>query len=177
MSLSIGEHIDDKEQEELIKEYVTYLKPKSVLEVGCGKGRLAKYFEGVEYVGIDKKEEYLPKESLPGQEFKIMKGSDLKFPDKLFDMSFTCTVLMHNENGEDLIKEMIRVTNRFVLFIEAKRGFLYVRRHDYERICNDAGFELWDFRTLRTSDRFRLALWFYRRKRTRLPKMEIKEEE
>lgn len=173
---TVGKHIDDLEQEQLIEEYMEYLKPKSTLDIGCGKGRMMQYCV-YKYLGIDKNKDYIKyaKEKFGEQYFKVVNVKILPFEDKEFDMSFTCTVLMHNVNGGEILKEMTRVTKRFIVLIETTAmPFQGTYNHAYSLIATMNGFELFDYRRLRTSVTTKkpLSLWFFRRKKTKYPKVE-----
>jgi len=159
----IHQHKDDMEQQQLIKEYSEFLQPKSVLDVGAGYGRLSQYFEG--WIGIDRRRRHIEKAS---GDRVICRGGILPFPDKKFDLVFSCTVLMLNVNGIPIIEEMARVSKRCVLFMEMNKDGRWFFRHPYEEIMKSQNFNLFDFRSLRTSDGRRpLALWLFRRKGSR----------
>jgi len=162
--MTICIHKDDLEQKQLILEYSKFLCPKKTLDIGAGEGRLTSFFDML-YVGIDKNRKHLKK--LDGNKI-ITRAKKLPFKDKFFDFVFSCTVVMLNENAEDIIKEMARVSKRCVLFLEAKKRIGWAFRHPYEEIMKDNNFELYDYRSLRTSPKGKpLAVWLFRRKGSR----------
>jgi len=134
--LTIHTQIDDEEQRQLIEEYSKFLNPTNTLEVGTGYGRMSQYFS--DYIGLDKNKKHIIKST--GDRILAI-GDYLPFPDRSFDLIFTCTALMLNKNGETIINEIIRCSNRFVLFIELKKDTKWAYRHQYE-ILEKEGFEL-----------------------------------
>lgn len=89
--------IDSKKIEE--KKIVKLVNPKNkiVLEIGCGKGNVAKFLAPLcsQYIGIDIDKKVINQakkntKSLPSISFFVRSGDNTKFKDKSFD-----TVLMH----------------------------------------------------------------------------------
>jgi len=102
----------------MVSEWVNYLKPKKVLDVGCGRGPYLvalKEFE-VECYGIDKSEEAIEASLVPN----LVTLGDIKqipYPDNSFDLVICIDVLEHL-NLEEIpiaIKELIRVSNKYIL--------------------------------------------------------------
>ena len=92
-----------------------------VLDVGCASGgffNIMRSFEPrIEYTGIDLSEKAvaLACERYPEASFVLTEGFDLPFEDDTFDIVH-CTSVFNNEpNYQAMLKEMYRVSNRFVL--------------------------------------------------------------
>ncbi len=92
-----------------------------VLDVGCASGgffNIMRSFEPcVEYTGVDLSERAveLARERYPEARFIVTEGFGLPFEDNTFDIVH-CTSVFNNEpNYQAMLKEMYRVSNRFVL--------------------------------------------------------------
>ena len=93
----------------------------TVLDVGCASGgffNIMRSFEPhIEYTGIDLSEKAvaLARERYPEATFQVTEGFDLPFEDNAFDLVH-CTSVFNNEpNYQPMLKEMYRVSNRFVV--------------------------------------------------------------
>ena len=113
----------NQEFAKFIRDLVTSLRSDSVLEVGCNTGNDLKEFpENVEVNGIDLNDHALEiaKQKLPS--FKFKKGSilDIPFEDSSIDFVFTHNLLNYipNEEMEKAIKEMFRVSKKYILTCE-----------------------------------------------------------
>jgi len=92
-----------------------------VLDVGCASGgfyNIMRSFEPhIEYTGIDLSEKAveLAMERYPEARFMVTEGFRLPFQDNEFDIVH-CTSVFNNEpNYQEMLEEMYRVSNRFVL--------------------------------------------------------------
>jgi ubiquinone/menaquinone biosynthesis C-methylase UbiE len=92
-----------------------------VLDVGCASGgffNIMRSFEPhIEYTGIDLSEKAveLATERYPAAKFMVTTGFRLPFHDNDFDIVH-CTSVFNNEpNYQEMLEEMYRVSNRFVL--------------------------------------------------------------
>ena len=92
-----------------------------VLDVGCASGgffNIMKSFEPhIEYTGIDLSDTAveLATERYPEAKFMVTTGFGLPFQDNDFDIVH-CTSVFNNEpNYQEMLEEMYRVSNRFVL--------------------------------------------------------------
>jgi len=92
-----------------------------VLDVGCASGgfyNIMRSFEPhIEYTGIDLSEKALELavERYPEARFVVTEGFRLPFQDNEFDIVH-CTSVFNNEpNYQEMLEEMYRVSNRFVL--------------------------------------------------------------
>src|SRR6266576_596786 len=112
----------------LLKE-VRKINPESILDVGCGEGftlsklkeaGLRKKLEGVEYldtaIALGKKER---------PDIHIKKGTiyDLPYKDNAFDLVLCTEVLEHLEEPEKALKELIRVSKRYMLLTVPNEPF------------------------------------------------------
>jgi ubiquinone/menaquinone biosynthesis C-methylase UbiE len=92
-----------------------------VLDVGCASGgffNIMRSFEPhIDYTGIDLSDKAveLAKERYPEARFIVTEGFRLPFQDNEFDVVH-CTSVFNNEpNYQEMMEEMYRVSNRFVL--------------------------------------------------------------
>ena len=92
-----------------------------VLDVGCASGgffNIMRTFEPlIEYTGIDLSEMAvkMARERYPEATFQVTEGFDIPFEDNTFDLVH-CTSIFNNEpNYQAMLKEMYRVSNRFVI--------------------------------------------------------------
>jgi ubiquinone/menaquinone biosynthesis C-methylase UbiE len=132
---------------------------KTVLEIGSGPGGnldfiFAKGCKKITGVDISQQMVLLSKELLAGKDIDILKinGTVLPFPDNVFDIVFTSTVLQHNTDEEELlqlIKEICRVAKEEVLLVERIES--KIKGHEtnlgrpieyYETLLRENGFEL-----------------------------------
>jgi SAM-dependent methyltransferase len=108
---------------EWIAERLASYQPASILEVGCGYGKLLRALRNrldVRLVGIDFSPTQLQRAReflLPGHNDSLIlgRGERLPFPDKSFDMVVTSAVILHNPPAVAgrIRRELIRVARRF----------------------------------------------------------------
>ena len=98
-------------------------EPRSILEVGCGYGKLLRELRrrlDVPLVGVDFSSTQLDHASRylgpdAGIELLLGRGEQLPFPDGSFDMVLTSAVILHNPPpaAERIRREILRVARRF----------------------------------------------------------------
>ncbi len=104
-----------------IGSIVRPLKPASVLEVGCGGGystaRLRQFLPNCSIQAIEKEEKLveLARQLNPGISISSGDVYKLPFADNSFDTVFLLEVLEHLENPQAAIKEVLRVTKKFLV--------------------------------------------------------------
>jgi len=150
---------DDHLQKKVICKLENILNPRSVLEVGCGIGRLKKCFEYSDYIGLDNNREAL--KIIPRWGLNKVLASGKKLPlVRAFDLVFTCTVLMHQERISEFLKEMVRVTDKWLVILEAYKKLPFAYLHDYEKSLGRFNLLL---REVHYLDRKKspLALWLF----------------
>jgi SAM-dependent methyltransferase len=108
---------------EWIAERLAHYQPTSILEVGCGYGKLLRALRqrlDVPVVGVDFSPTQLDqaRRFLAGRrdvELILSRGERLPFADHSFDMVVTSAVILHNppELAERIRTEMVRVARRF----------------------------------------------------------------
>ncbi|ALL01991.1 Methyltransferase domain protein [Pyrodictium delaneyi] len=102
------------------------LRGKKVLELGCGVGRWVPFITsyGAKYVGVDISENMIEvaRKRFPNASFYKIDSTDLPFPDNSFYLSFSITVIHHNnyDAQSKLIDELVRVTqpNGYIFLLE-----------------------------------------------------------
>lgn len=117
----------DKSQYWLLKK-IEELRPKNVLEIGCGFGRNLKFLlEHLSYpaslIGFDISESMIRKAKQSLDERAYLGCADvntLPFHEKSYDLVFTHAILMHvpEKNIENAIREMIRIAKKYLVIIE-----------------------------------------------------------
>jgi len=144
-------HKDDQEQYELMEFCNRFLKPKTILELGCGEGRLRPIFERQRYCGIDIRHHPL-----------VDAIMDIRNPaiGEKFDLVFSCTALMHIEKID--LKAIANLSQKFVVFIETRRKLKRAFKHDYQQLEED-GFNLSIRINLKTRNS-PLTLWMFERR-------------
>lgn len=133
------------------------VKGQSVLEVGCGPGgNLSELVKNnpSRLVGCDISPDMIDLASsrsigLP-IELLVVDGTSLPFKDAEFDVTFTVTVLQHNQDEmlNVLVPEICRVTKTWIFLFEStsqqkRPSYSFVGRPvlEYATLCTDNGFE------------------------------------
>jgi SAM-dependent methyltransferase len=121
-------------------ERLASYRPDSILEIGCGYGKLLgelRHRLDVPLVGVDfswtqlhQAQQFL--EGLDGIQTTLARGERLPFPDGSFDMVVTSAVILHNPPAaaERIRDEILRVARRFAAHNE-ERGLSY-NRYGYD---------------------------------------------
>lgn len=110
---------------------VSGLKIESVLDVGCGEGftlkKLREKKTGKKFTGVDSSKEAIEigKKENPDLNLQIGDIYDLKFKDKSFDLVISTEVLEHLEDPERAIKELKRVSKKYLLLSVPNEPWFY----------------------------------------------------
>lgn len=135
------------EFEKLFMHEIKKLRPKSILDVGCGEGftleklrkaRIGTHLEGVDYLDLAIK---LGKKEHP--DLTLKKGSiyDLKYKDNSFDVVICSEVLEHVEDPQKGLEELVRVSKKYcVLSVPNEPWFMvgnFLRGKNWSRWGND----------------------------------------
>lgn len=125
------------EQLLIIRKMWTGHKP--ILDVGCAYGRLT---EPLGCDGIDFSQAQLDVNRTSG---KLYRGDISKLPMAYgtYELAFCSGVLMHNppEKAKQIIKEMMRVADKGIIFEEVGRTSPYIWNHDYSTILTSFGLD------------------------------------
>jgi len=123
-----------------IADRLATYRPTSILEVGCGYGKLVRELGSrleIPVVGLDFSRSQLSRaqEFLAGAEnarLVLSRGESLPFADRSFDMVVTSAVVLHNPPGiaEKLRREVVRVARRFAAHNEETN--LSYNRYGYD---------------------------------------------
>jgi len=121
---------------------------------------MAKYFNG--YVGIDFCKQNLKSNLLKDKDKILAHANYLPLRNNIFDLSLTCTVLMHNPLVEEIITEIERVTKTNILFIESRRKLKSGYKHPYRDYVKDFLFiSKRDLETRFSNKKSCLSLWLF----------------
>jgi SAM-dependent methyltransferase len=96
------------------------ISPEIILDVGCGIGRTMSKFKkyGFEVVGIDNSKKSVSFCGKKGLKVSEMDASSMDFADNSFDVVFAEGLLEHFENYNPLVKEMVRVSERYIILVQ-----------------------------------------------------------
>lgn len=108
----------------IIDKIKPYFFGKTLLDAGCGDGGdsylLQDYFNSIYAVDIIKNDNW---ENIKSYKIKFFTGNveKLDFKDNFFDTVIEKDMLHHVENPEKALKELIRVSKKRIIIIEANR--------------------------------------------------------
>ncbi len=167
----------DLMSEQIGKEYFTKLadyntdciinlKPKIILEYGCGYGKNLKFLEekttdsATQIYGVDISQKNIDnaKRFTHGKSIlQVVDGVSVPFEDKFFDLSFTAEVLQHvpPKDFEKICNEFIRVTRQMIIHIEEPVNWDHRYAHNYEKFYKDKGYRVEVFKNPDISEYYR----------------------
>jgi trans-aconitate methyltransferase len=127
------------EQEEHLGLLVEWIDYSSVLEIGCGFGRMTKiaYRPGLRYLAIDVSEDQLASSGrhVPGPEYRL---ADVRYftTDEKFDLVLASEVLMHIPPADvgRVIESMKQMSNRYIVSIDLATWEGTLAKHNW---CHD----------------------------------------
>lgn len=104
------------------------INPGNILDVGCGTGyitkRIAKINPNLIAVDTDAKRIKMAREFTNNQiDFRVIEPDKLPFPDNSFDLVTCLEVLEHIPQYESFIKELKRVSRKYVLITVPNEPF------------------------------------------------------
>lgn len=124
-------HTQTLDKKSVLKQ-LHQLKPKSILDVGCGNGNWAKIikeeFPNIDYLGVDISEKMvkIARRNCPDMKFQIGDIRNLKL-NKKFDLIFSFTSILHipSEDMERTIRSLSEISKKILMIEpvkEAERG-------------------------------------------------------
>jgi len=120
------------EEQSEIASHVFSLKPKSVLDVGCGPGDYLCQFDKsvpVKFtVGLDMSSQVFERRDRK-ENLLVASVHYLPFIGDAFDVVFAKDLLHHVSNATNALDEMLRVSRAYLAFVEANRGNLLLDMH------------------------------------------------
>lgn len=124
----------------IILEHVT----GPVLDIACGYGRFAKYFDTSSYIGVDLSKSFIEiaEENNPGYKFVQSRIEDLPFEDDQFEWGFGVSIkaMIVREMGQepwDAMEKELRRVCKNLIFLEYSDGKGNHLVEDYEVIRNE----------------------------------------
>jgi SAM-dependent methyltransferase len=141
------------EEDSIILKRVAQLKPKNVLDVGCGCGSFTIKLSShcTEVTAIDLSSEFIERgkkgNQKPNITYVCMDGRDLQYPDYTFDLVLERASLHHIREWKKVLDEMIRVSSQHILVeeplddprSEAKRNTIEAQKLFLE-LQNEVGY-------------------------------------
>jgi len=132
----------------ILRRVLRLCKPVSVLEVGCGSGRLLSKVDVSFSVGIDVSLNMLTLLKAKGGNNNVVLADTRYLPFKIesFDLTYSCTVLEHipNDGIGSAVGEIQKVTRNYVFIIEPLPTFKHINKpysqgghcfpHDYRKL-------------------------------------------
>jgi ubiquinone/menaquinone biosynthesis C-methylase UbiE len=104
-----------------IRQVVPLESNTRLLDVGCGNGFFSYYFAQVcDTVGVDFSQKMLAQNPIPQK--ILMDASQLSFQDMAFDVVFCHALLHHVDNLDQVLREMRRVSRKYVVILEPNRN-------------------------------------------------------
>lgn len=141
---------------DLISSVLNTFPWMSLLEIGCGPGaniiNILTHFKGKQIGGIDINADAI---KLAGQSFngaflKVGSAEDIMMSDNSVDVVLSDMCLMYIRNPDEALKEIKRVTRKYVVFCELHSESFYGRikllikegyyAHDYKKLLEKHGF-------------------------------------
>lgn len=107
-------------QEASLKEAIELLKPKSLIEFGCGYGRLFYIYGSTPMAAFDFSERMVQRAAAHRNPLSMMDINHTGYKDRAVEMVVICTVLMHLpvQHFINAILEACRVAARYIVVIE-----------------------------------------------------------
>lgn len=132
---------------DIIKKELQTLKPSSLLDLGCGPGRLFRLYRDIPHVvaiDISQKMLHLAKDLvLSNIILKHMSVEEIDFSAESFDMVLSCKTLQHISPShiEEAARRICFVAKKYILLIEqsvdtGQRWAKHEFRHDYVQLFN-----------------------------------------
>lgn len=113
--------------ESLLRTWVLELKPKVVVDLGCGSGLWKNLFEGSKYIGIDQNKAMIDvaKTRWPNEDFRVVEWDNPSIPDKSVDMVFTSAVVQHNKHDEKdkVMQAIVRMLKKGGYYLATETTF------------------------------------------------------
>jgi|ETNmetMinimDraft_1059919.scaffolds.fasta_scaffold01582_6 ubiquinone/menaquinone biosynthesis C-methylase UbiE len=138
--------------------------PTKILEYGCGFGRNIRKLEeklesrceihgtDISLAALEEGANYTHGKAI----LQHVDGTKIPFNDDFFDFSFTSAVLEHipNKDFEKICEEMIRVTRKTILHVEASRTYYTKFPHNYKKFYEKKGYTVKSFKIPGHDDTF-----------------------
>jgi SAM-dependent methyltransferase len=107
-----------------VKRYIDLTTVDSAFDVGCGDGFATYYFsKDVPRVeGGDISELMLEHNPIDSRSLKVIDAEDLDLPDGAYDLVYLWEVLHHLKDPARTVREMARVSKRYVVIFEPNRA-------------------------------------------------------
>ena len=113
-----------KQRIDYLKRHIDFAAVESAFDVGCGDGFATNCFAQLVAVveGGDISELMLAHNPLEQRLLKTIDAEDLDLPDDAYDLAYTWEVLHHLKDPGAAVREMARVSRRYVVLFEPNRA-------------------------------------------------------
>jgi SAM-dependent methyltransferase len=111
---------------EYVRRHIDLNEVSSAFDVGCGDGFATYYFsQSIPRVeGGDISELMLEHNPLDGRSLKVIDAENLDLPDESYELVYLWEVLHHLKDPARAVREMNRVSSRYVVIFEPNRANL-----------------------------------------------------
>ena len=145
-----------------LKKNIESICPKSLLEVGCGPGRLIELYRAVDWVFcvdfsptmLNRIKSKIQREYFRNISLFQMAAENLGFADNSMDLVVSSHVLLHvpYSNIDEAVTELTRVTGKYITLVDyshpdterlkTRKTSSHVFTHDYRRLFSEKGLKL-----------------------------------
>jgi SAM-dependent methyltransferase len=107
-----------------VRRYIDLTKVRSAFDVGCGDGFATHYFAEIisRVEGGDISELMLEHNPIDSRSLKVIDAEDLDLPDGAYELVYMWEVLHHLKDPARAVREMSRVSERYVVIFEPNRA-------------------------------------------------------
>jgi SAM-dependent methyltransferase len=100
---------DELDEEQTLLAAVAEVRPRRVLDVGCGDGRLASLYGAAEVICVDSSEAAVAAARARGLDARLADAEQLPFADESFDVVTASHMLYHVPDQDRALAEFVRV--------------------------------------------------------------------
>jgi len=129
----------DIKQINMILEYAPKVNDISILDIGCGNGKMLKYLQskiGGHIYGFDYSENAINtarSDNSPNSDFKVGIIGEISYPEKLFDLIVSMDSVYFAKNISDFVGQIYSwLKDDGVFFIGYQEGDIMPKTKDYE---------------------------------------------
>ncbi len=160
-------------QKNIVKRFLekeNLLKNAKILDFGCGSGRTLKMFRNLGYqnsIGVDVSPNSMKlcerNGFVTGKDIFLAKEEGTEFKDKAFDLVFADGVLEHFEDFTPIVREMCRLSKKYVLITQPNHFSLYgkILKGANRKVVHEYTYKIEDFKKAFEKNNLVLARFSY----------------